>query len=134
MANIGSIVKPANSATHKVVLQVATDGNAWDSNWQTVGDTIVMTDLQRLTKNITRSYEGTDEVYVRAYLCDNNSKVGFYDIYIANEDPDGIADVKQTAAGREAIFSLNGMRLTATKRGLNIIRRNDGTIRKVMVK
>lgn len=134
VANIGSIVKPANSATHKVVLQVAIDGNAWDSNWQTVGDTIVMTDLQRLTKNITRSYEGTDEVYVRAYLCDNNSKVGFYDIYIANEDPDGIADVKQTAAGREAIFSLNGMRLTATKRGLNIIRRNDGTIRKVMVK
>lgn len=84
VANIGSIIKPENNANHNVVLQVATDGNAWDSNWQTVGDTINISDRQRLTTNVVRSYNGTEEVYVRAYLCGGNSKVGFYDIYIAN--------------------------------------------------
>ena len=85
VANIGSIIKPANNANHYVVLQVATDGNAWDSNWQTVGDTINISDRQRLTTNVVRSYDSAEEVYVRAYLCGGNSKVGFYDIYIAND-------------------------------------------------
>lgn len=84
VANIGSIIKPENNANHKIVLQVATDGNAYDSNWQTVGDTISLSDRQRLTTNVVRSYNGSEEVYVRAYLADGNSKVGFYDIYIAN--------------------------------------------------
>ena len=85
VANIGSIIKPENQANHNIVLQVATDGNAWDSNWQTVGDTINISDRQRLTSNIVRSYNGADEVYVRAYLAGGNSKVGFYDIYVAND-------------------------------------------------
>ena len=84
VANIGSIVKPENSANHSIVLQVATDGNQWDSNWQTVGDTINISESQRLTTNVVRSYNGGEEVYVRAYLAGGNSKVGFYDIYIAN--------------------------------------------------
>jgi hypothetical protein len=134
VANIGSIVKPANSASHKIVLQIAADGNAWESDWKTVGDTIEISDKQRLTTNVTRSYEGTDEVYVRAYLCDGNSKVGFYDIYIANEDPSGIADVQQTMATRKAVYTLNGMRLATTKRGLNIIVNGDGQVKKVFVK
>jgi hypothetical protein len=134
VANIGSIVKPANNATHRIVLQVATDGNAWESDWKTVGDTIVIVDKQRLTQCITRSYEGTEEVYVRAYLCDNNSKAGFYDIYLANEDPDGITEMQQAGVVSEAVFSLNGMRLPAVKRGVNIVRRADGTTRKVLVK
>ena len=85
VANIGSITKPDSPGTHQVVLQVATDGNQWDSDWQTVGDTIHIENSARLTHNFVRSYDGTDEVYVRAYLCNNNSKVGFYDIYLANE-------------------------------------------------
>ena len=84
VANIGSIIKPENNANHYIVLQVATDGNAWDSNWQTVGDTINISDRQRLTTNVVRSYNAGEEVYIRAYLCGGNSKVGFYDIYIAN--------------------------------------------------
>ena len=84
VANIGSIIKPENNANHNIVLQVSTEGNAWDSNWQTVGDTINISDRQRLTTNVVRSYNKAEEVYVRAYLCGGNSKVGFYDIYIAN--------------------------------------------------
>ncbi len=110
VANIGSIVKPTNNANHNIVLQVATDGNAWDSNWQTVGDTITISEKQRLTTNVVRSYNGGEEVYVRAYLCGGNSKVGFYDIYIAN-DPDekpvvGVAgDVNEDGAVNVADIS-----------------------------
>jgi pimeloyl-CoA synthetase len=33
-----------------------------------------------------------------------------------------------------AVFDLNGRRLNAQKKGLNIIRMSDGTVRKVMLK
>jgi len=142
VANVGSIVKPENDATHTVVFQVSADGNAWESNWQVVGDTIVISNRQRLTTNVVRSYEGTDEVYVRTYLCGNNSKVGFYDIYIANAGEKsqellaGIDEQKAetTAAKVVAVYSLNGSRLNATRRGVNIVRYSDGTARKVLVK
>ena len=134
VANIGSIIKPGNPANHKVVLQVATDGNAWDSNWQVVGDTVKIDDKNRLTTNVIRSYEGSDEVYVRAYLADGNSKTGFYDIYIATADTSGIADVQQAATDRRAIYSLNGQRLATTKRGLNIVVDENGRAKKILVK
>lgn len=139
--NAGSITKPESPGTHTLVLQVSTDGNVWESNWQTVGDTIVMTNIPRLTKNITRSYEGTDEVYVRAYLAGNNSKVGFYDIYIANageksaELKTGIVEQKaETTKQAAGIYNLSGVRQQGMTRGLNIIVEVDGTVKKVMVK
>lgn len=139
--NVGSIIKPENEAKHKVVLQTATDANNWEANWQTVGDTITIKDRQRLTSNITRSYEGTDEVYVRAYLCADNSKTGFYDIYIANEGEKsrellaGISEKTVTGETRvAAVYSLNGVRLDGMRPGINIVRYSDGTARKVIKK
>ena len=82
--NVGSITKPDANAKHQLVLQTSVDGYVWENAWETLGDTINIAGA-RLTQNITRSYEGTEDVYVRAYLCGNNSKVGFYDIYIAND-------------------------------------------------
>ena len=139
--NAASITKEVGS-THNIVLQVSTDGNVWESNWQTVGDTIVIKDTPRLTQNITRSYEGTDEVYVRAYLCANNSKVGFYDIYIANageksaELLTGIREQKVTSAAKQTvgIYSLSGVRRNGMKRGLNIVVDANGNAKKVMMK
>ena len=121
VANIGSITKPDSPGKHLIVLQTSADGNEWESNWQTVGDTITIENSARLTRNFTRSYEGTDEVYVRAYLCANNSKVGFYDIYIANQgeqsqqlltgiDELPVADSAVLPAAN-MIFDLQGRRL-----------------------
>ncbi len=138
--NVGSIIKPGSQARHNIVLQVATDGNIWESNWQTLGDTIKIEDRNRLTSNFTRSYEGAEEVYVRAYLCDNNSKAGFYDIYIANQGEKSLelistgitehkANNNKTTTG---IYNLNGIRQNGLQRGLNIVVMGDGTIRKVI--
>ena len=144
VANIGSIVKTTGS-THTLVLQTSTDGYVWESDWQTVGDTIVISDRPRLTTNVTRSYEGSDEVYVRAYLCGNNSKAAFYDIYIAtageksqelkNAIETGIAEPAMTVqpTQKPAVYSINGVRQNSMKRGLNIVVEN-GTARKVLVK
>jgi len=137
VANIGSIVKTIGS-THTIVLQVSADGNAWESSWQTVGDTIVISDRPRLTTNVTRSYEGADEVYVRAYLCGNNSKSAFYDIYIAyqgEKSKELITGINQSVAEPSnkmptAIYNLAGQRLsTVPSKGIYI---RDG--KKIVVK
>ena len=132
VANIGSITKPENETSHHVVLQVSADGNQWDSQWQTAGDTIVIQNSARLTRNFVRSYDGTDEVYVRAYLCANNSKVGFYDIYIANEGELSKQRLEQLSDGIDEIvtarpvltdlyFDLQGRQLSSKpQRGLYI--------------
>ena len=121
VANIGSITKPDSPGTHHVVLQTSADGNQWESKWQTAGDTIVITESARLTRNFVRSYEGTDEVYVRAYLCANNSKVGFYDLYIANQGEESqklLTGIEELPAAivkptNNMIFDLQGRRLNA---------------------
>lgn len=138
VANIGNGAGEESHLT--IVLQTATDGNVWESNWQTVGDTIDIINGQRLYHNITRSFEGSDEVYVRAYLCNNNSKAQFYDIYIAKageksqEYVAGIVNVNNADKRVADIFSMGGVRQNAVRRGLNIIRYSDGTTKKVMVK
>ena len=143
VANMGSITKPDASATHYVVLQVSADGNQWESDWQTLGDTIVIDNTPRQTHNIVRSYEGEDEVYVRAYISGGNSKVGFYDIYLAyageksQERASGIKETLSADAAEvrvAAIYSLNGARQQSLQRGLNIVRYTDGTARKIVVK
>ncbi len=142
--NVGSIVKPADGTVtkHQFVVEVSKDGNKWENEWQVLGDTLKMEGLNRLTKNFTRSYEGTDEVYVRVYLSNNNSKIGIYDIYIANEGEKSleletaITPLRQdaTAVKTAAIYDLNGRRRASLQRGLNIVRMSDGTAKKVMVK
>ena len=129
VANIGSIVKPSTDASaeptkHDIVIEVATDGNTADANWQVLGDTINIVGRNRLTTNITRSYEGTDEVYVRAYLCGHNSKAGFYDIFIANageksqallEELSGIETLHPSPLKPQTsnLYDLQGRRLSA---------------------
>lgn len=119
VANVASITKPDAGAKHQVVLEVATDSFVWEGHWQTLGDTINV-EGARLTHNVVRSYEGTDEVYVRAYLSANNSKAGFYDIYIANEgelskqrlaELSGIEEVERSTTGTQLIYDLQGRRL-----------------------
>ena len=126
-----------------IVFEVSKDSVEWEQ----VGDTCVLA-TQRLYKKFTRSYEGTDEVYLRTRIADGNSKAGFYDIYIMNHGEKsaarenqlatGIEDINSEAAGQKAvpagIYSINGTRIQKMQRGINIVKMADGSVRKVLVK
>ena len=133
-------MKPENEAKHQFVIQTSVDGNAWESAWEVLGDTVLIQNKQRLTTKVVRNYEGTDEVYVRLYLTNFNSKIGIYDIYIVNagektqEFMNGIDEIAPAPAVSTVIYNINGVRLNALHRGLNIVRKSDGTTKKVMVK
>lgn len=126
-------------------IQVSTDGE----NWTTIGDRIEKTGFTRMWKKYTRSYDGTDEVFVRVAKVQKTNdldKSRIFDIYVANqgeksqallaqinEELTGIADVKQATKAAAGIYGVNGMRQQSLKRGLNIIV-EDGAARKVYVK
>ena len=137
---VGNIGNGAGAESQQdIVFQVSKDGNQWESEWQTLGDTIKVVNGQRLYRNHIRSYEGEDEVYVRVYLADKNSKAQVYDIYIANagektQELLGITTQKASVATTTVIYDLNGVRQQSLRRGINIVRNVDGTIKKVMVK
>ena len=126
-----------------IVFEVSKDSVEWEQ----VGDTCVLA-TQRLYKKFTRSYEGTDEVYLRTRIADGNSKAGFYDIYIMNHGEKstarenalatGIKEINTGNAGNKdvpaAIYSINGTRISNMQRGINIVKMGDGSVRKVLVK
>lgn len=126
-----------------IVFEVSKDSVEWEQ----IGDTCVLA-TQRLYKKFTRSYEGSDEVYVRTRIADGNSKAGFYDIYIMNHGEKsaarenllatGIEDINSEADGQKAvpagIYSINGTRIQKMQRGINIVKMADGSVRKVLVK
>ena len=118
--------------------------------WTNLGDEMYTSTVKRLWKSYTRSYEGTDEVYVRVTQAGGGSSVQIYNIYILNEGEtsaalkeqydqefrdvagDGITDVQNSHKGGAAIYSINGTRVNSLRHGLNIIVGNDGTAKKVM--
>lgn len=143
IAYVGSIVKPENDAKHQFVIQACAEANTWDSDWQVLGDTMLIEGKQRLTTKVVRSYEGTDEVYVRLYLTNFNSKIGIYDLFIANageKTQEFLTGIQEVAPAQPrdnqpvGIYSLKGVRQSSLQRGLNILRYSDGTTKKVMVK
>ena len=130
----------------RMVLQVSKDSVAWEN----VGDVMVTSTVKRLWKGYERSYDGTDEVYVRIMQEGGGSSIQIYDIYVLNASETSAAlkqqfDEEYAAAGIEAIanktakvtkgiYNLNGIRQNNLKRGLNIIVKNDGSVEKVLVK
>lgn len=48
--------------------------------------------------------------------------------------PSGVAEVIDDNSAVEEYYDINGLRITAPKHGLNIVRMNDGSVRKVLVK
>ena len=132
----------------RMQLQVSTDSLEWTN----LGEEMTTSTVKRLWKSYTRSYNGTDEVYVRVTQAGGGSSVQIYDMYILNEGENSVALKQQyeqeyeeattgiqniqnsVNAAIESIYGLNGMRKTTLQRGFNIVRYSDGTAKKVMVK
>lgn len=132
----------------RMQLQVSTDSLEWTN----VGDVMATSTIKRLWKGYVRSYEGTDEVYVRLIQEGGGAGAQIWDIYVMNDGENsaalkqqydeeyneyvtGIQTVTdQKAKVMEGIYNINGMRQQSLRRGLNIVVMGDGTVRKVMVK
>lgn len=130
----------------RMQLEVSADGQTWTA----LGDEMNTSTVKRLWKGYVRSYEGTDEVYVRLAQAGGGSSVQAYNIYIFNQGEksaelaqqynaeyeaqmSGITTVvaKKAAAG---IYNLNGMRQLQLQHGLNIVVDENGKAKKVLVK
>ena len=131
----------------RMVVEVSVDS----LEWTTLGDEMITSQVKRLYKTYTRSYEEADEVYVRVSQAGGGSSVQIYNIYILNEgensaalkqqydeefaasgEDQGISDLRSTkvAAG---VYNLNGMRLgQSSTRGLYIVVTADGKARKLI--
>lgn len=136
----------ANSTgnVQRMGFETSTDGQTWTLT----GDTVVVAQPQRLWKKVTVGYRGTDEVYVRLRQLSGNSGCQVYDIYVmANGEKSkqreaelreayltgiDVLPTPDTRATVRAVYNLNGVRLPALQRGINIVRMSDGTTRKVV--
>lgn len=130
----------------RMQLQVSTDSLEWTN----LGDEMNTSTVKRLWKSYTRSYEGTDEVYVRITQAGGGSSVQIYNMYILNEGEqsaalkeqyeqeyrdlagDGITDVEKSRKGHAAIYNIKGTRVSSLHHGLNIVVDGNGTAKKVM--
>lgn len=141
--NVLTFLGNANSSGNiqRMGVEVSTDGE----NWTLLGDTIAVSNRQRLYSKYTVSYSGTDEVYVRLSQLSGNSGCQCYDIYILNEGEKSKAEEARLATGVKdinadkghkivAVYNINGARLNSTARGINIIKYSDGTVKKVIIK
>lgn len=139
----------ATGSVQRMALQTSTDG----TTWTTLGDTIIISNPQRLYTKVTALYSGSDEVYVRLAHVAGNSGCQCYDIYVMTEGEKSKAEEEKLAeaykqwttgiktinnsqanATVKAIYNVNGMQLGNMQRGINILRMSDGTTRKVLVK
>ena len=71
---------------------------------------------------------------IGATLFGTEQKSGWKEFAKISEGTTNIDGIPTTTSAPEGYYSLNGRRLTAPTKGINIIRQSDGTTRKVIVK
>ena len=139
--DILTFIGTASGNEAKLAIQVSTDGNTWTQT----DDTIVVANEKRLWSKYVRSYEGNDQVYVRLTQVGGSTGAQCYDIYVMTageksaelkkqmdeefESVMGIENVVVREVKKTGIYNLNGQRLSAPVKGVNII---DG--RKVIIR
>jgi len=131
----------------RMQIQVSKDSVEWTN----VGEEMTTSTVKRLWKTHVRSYNETDEVYVRIIQAGGGSSVQIFNMYILNEGEKslelknqynqeyeeaitGIQNIQNTTKAAMGIYNLNGMRQQNMVRGLNIVVNGDGTVKKVLVK
>lgn len=64
----------------------------------------------------------------------SNGKIVYTDVNVSVSNTTGISEIETGGATEVERFTLDGKRIDAPQRGINIVRMSDGTVRKVMVK
>lgn len=133
----------SDGAALTLAVQVSADGETWESV-----DTVGVSYYKRFWTRHLSNYEGADEVFVRVKQAGGGTKLAVYDIVLRNngelskayqEEGSGIivATKESRLIGTE-VYGVNGVRLSAPSKGINIVRRvyADGTVtvQKVLVR
>ena len=91
--------------------------------------------VKKLSFELSSTDNGSSGMNTPAYFCfDNFGAEGTEVLPEKNVDvtPTGINEVSSEATGATSVFDLQGRRIAETAKGMNIIRMNDGTFRKVV--
>jgi len=91
--------------------------------------------VKKLGFELSSTDNGSSGMNTPAYFCfDNFGAEGTEVLPEKNVDvtPTGINEVSSEATGATSVFDLQGRRMAETAKGMNIIRMNDGTFRKVV--
>ena len=135
-------MKRIASAAH---LNIFTSGSIWGDCCATPdfgSKKQVVIDLQaaRYTSG-DRTGEPLDTKNVRIVsFWSNKVSIVVDDMYLTNNDdfsrpiPDALESIESSPVGEEISYDISGRRIAAPRSGLTIIRRSDGTVRKVIRK
>ncbi len=132
--DVVSYVANGNTSEEKLVIEVSADGNTWTQ----LGDTLKNNQERRLYRRYARSYEGTDQVYVRLAHVAGATKAMVSDIYVLGHANvlTGIANVNSDKSETKivAVYSVNGARLATLQRGINIVKYSNGVVKKLILR
>ena len=87
------------------------------------------------TKTTLKNALQKDQIYVVAILLDSKGNVvNAAKKKVADYTPTAIQSVGNTNTAEAARYTLDGRQISAPQHGINIVKMNDGSVRKVMVK
>ncbi|MCR4593397.1 MAG: leucine-rich repeat domain-containing protein [Bacteroidaceae bacterium] len=99
---------------------------------------------ETITTNLSNSYyissdkfrQATNSITVnpfRAYFTTTSNEVKAFDLSTEDNET-AINNVQSSISNVQSIFDANGMKLQSLRKGLNIVKKNDGNVQKIMVK
>ena len=87
------------------------------------------------TKTVLKNALQSDQLYVIALVVDQNKKiVNAAKTKIEVADPSGIETIETASSQVEGFYTLDGKRLSAPVKGMNVIKMSNGTTRKVVIR
>ncbi len=99
---------------------------------------------ETITTNLSNSYyissdkfrQATNSITVnpfRAYFTTTSNEVKAFDLSTEDNET-AINNVQSSISNVQSVFDANGMKLQSLRKGLNIVKKNDGNVQKIMVK
>jgi hypothetical protein len=124
------------------VIQTATGGVNGYANWQMVSNYATSFDMEGKYGVVNASYclkkgaaGSTLKAYTAYIVYNGSASAEVKAAYLDEDEADGLLEVlKGEPLSEEDVYDLQGRKLSRSQRGLNIIRGDDGVVRKVICK
>lgn len=142
IVNLGTVAQEtALGVSGEVELTTLTEGNGWIPNNMEAAMAYIQMELVPNSLVIAVGADGVltigvakENAITNDWTIFSNWSLVYYGAGAENE-PDAVRGISDAAAaGIQSIFSINGTQQQGLRRGVNIIRMTDGSVRKVLVK